>query len=384
LRIVIVYNTTSFVFKTKTSLIHALQSMGHTVYVVAPQDAFANELKKIGVNLVEWELAAYGTNPFSEAQSIIELNKILKVISPAVVFSYTVKPNIYGGIVCANLKIPHIANIAGIGRILGNQRAIQGFFSTLVLKLYSFGLRKSRRIFFQNEEDRELFINQRICKISASTLIPGSGVDLNIFLPRSLNKDQRVNSFIFVGRLLELKGIGVLYKAAQLLSREREDFIIHIVGEHAESHGYISQDDLNALRTSPFIKFHGSIDPRLIPSLLRSMDCAVLPSNYGEGVPRSLLEALSTGLAIITTDSPGCRETVIASGDQQNGYLVAPEDPQELALAINKYLDLGPESKRMFSDSSRKLAELKFDEKIVIEAYKNEVMPLLGETSGCL
>ena len=196
--------------------------------------------------------------------------------------------------------------------------------------------------------------------------IPGSGVDLTRFTPTPLPTGPV--RFLFVGRLLKEKGIAEFLEAAErvMAASDPETFRFDIVGEHEDDGSFISRADLDRLTTAPQVTYHGTVAPEQIDGLMKAASCVVLPSYYGEGVPRVLLEACASGRPIITTDNVGCRDVVDPG---VNGWKVTPRDVAALAKAMEDFSEMSAPERTALAQAARHTAETRFDEKTVINAY---------------
>jgi len=327
-------------------------------------------------------MLAHGSNPWSDLLLFLNYIGLLWRFRPVAVLSFTVKPNIYGGLAARLLGVTQIGNISGLGTAF-----IQGgWMGRLVQGLYRLSLARARTVFFQNPDDRELFLAKRLVRKDQAALLPSSGVDLQHFAPIPVGESsvelasgQRPFVFLFIGRLLGDKGLLELVQAVKLLgnigpqvaqvSRELNHHSVpppHLIilgPDGGNNTTAISSRVLDQWRQDPQVELLDAVED-VRPFIARA-DCVVLPS-YREGTPRSLLEAAAMGKPLIATDVPGCRQAVI---DGHNGYLCKVKDPQDLARAMRQMMELSSTNRQAMIQASRKLAEEVFDEKLVVQKY---------------
>lgn len=367
-----VYNTSSFVYKTRMNLIKRIQKEGFNVTVISPVDEYTKNLIEHGINHYPIKMSQYGMNPFNEIQTIYQIWKAFKQIQPTVSLHYTIKPNTYGNIAARLAGVPVINNIAGAGKAFSDKNKILLFF---VENLFRISLKNSCKVFFQNYDDMNHFIGRRLVSRFKAERIPGSGVDLKkfrYFPPVAKNHIQ----FLFLARLLKQKGISEFLLAASEIKKTYNNAKFVIVGEHENYNDYISKEILDEFCDNETIIYKGTVSPDDIPSILQESDCVVLPSYYREGVPRSLLEAAAMGKPIITTHNIGCKEVV---DDGINGFKCDIKDVQCLIDSMKKILSMTLEQREKMGLSGRKKIEKEFDERIVIEKYITTIYQIINK-----
>ncbi len=346
-----------------------LKNLGYEVIAVAPKDEYTDELLKEGFKYFEVKnLSRKGKNPFKDLKLLWEYIRLFQKIKPDLVINYTIKPNIYGGLVGKILGIPYINVVTGLGYVFVRGGAL----AKLVKFLYWLSFKGSEFVVFQNTEDKKEL--KEVVPENKVVEILGSGVNTEYFSPsqcKETEKDKFI--FLFVGRFLKDKGILELVSAGELLYQKRKDFEIWLLGGldkgNPES---ISKDELEKIEKLPFIQvlpFARDVRP-----FLCNCDCMVLPSYYREGLPRSLLEAMAMGKPIITTDAPGCREVCL---NGVNGFLVKPKDVESLYRAMLEMLELSQEERLKMGKEGRRLVEERFSEEIVIEKYLSLIKKVL-------
>ena len=328
----------------------------------------ATKLKKIGVEYLSAKIDRTGFNPFNDLFFIFQLILIVYKVRPNVVLSYTLKPVIYGTFVARIFRVKRrFAMVTGLGYTFTFPKSLKKkFLSSIVTFLYKTALKGAKTIFFQNNSDRNYFLENHLISSSVNTCrIMGSGVDLNHY---NFTKIPNEVSFLLVARLLNDKGIREYVKAAEIVKKLRPNANItfKLLGPFDSNPSSIQPNIINEWVHSGLVKYYGETDD-VRPYI---EDCAVfvLPS-YREGLPRSVLEAMSMGRAIITTDAPGCRDTVV---ENVNGFLVPVKSVKELSVAMIKCID-NPKSLIKMGLKSREMIKEIFDVKKVNKIILREM-----------
>lgn len=344
-------------------LIRALVTRGHQVTAAAPQMSapVINELRKMNVRTVDVPLDRTGLNPVADFVSLVRIYGMIRKIRPDVVFAYTAKPVIYGSLAASLAGVRQICSmITGMGYAFDESRQ-EGWWSRwLTRRLYRLALGVNKRVLFQNPDDLSDFLRARcLSSPSKAAIVNGSGVDLQYFAESCPPRSDPV--FLMIARLLVSKGVREYVEAARIVRRVYPRARFMLVGWRENHPASIGHDELEAWRAEGVIEYCGPADD--VRPYLRQCSVYVLPS-YREGTPRTVLEAMSTGRAIITTNVPGCKETVI---DGVNGFLVPPCDSAALAEAIMRFAFDSSLIERMGRDA-RLLAERKYDVRRVTRA----------------
>jgi len=358
-RVVLAANSSWNIVNFRAGLIRRLKSEGYEPFVLAPSDS-ATEARKhdLGVEWIAVDFERSGLNPFSDFALLLKYRKILKCLRPVAYLGFTIKPNIYGSIAAHARGIPVIANISGLGTVFIRR----GLLMALVSSLYRFALRRAAVVFFQNPDDRALFIERRLVQPDNARLLPGSGVDLQHFSPIPLPEGPV--TFLFIGRLLGDKGVRELAEAARALSRQQLQVRVQLLGPIDEGNRTsITRAEVERWVGDGVIEYLGDADD--VRPFIAKATAVVLPS-YREGLPRSLLEAGAMGRPLIATDVPGCREVV---EDGVTGMLCAVRDPASLAQSMTRFAGLPKEERSAMGSASRRKIETKFSEDVVIGAY---------------
>lgn len=369
MKIAILYNTAWYIYNFRSSLIRALISQGHEVITISPMDEYVARIEAMGVKHFTIPLEAHSTNPLKELKAISAIAAIIRKEKPEVILSYTIKCNLYAGVLRRLMGFKQVANVPGLGRVFDGQ----GLVNSIARTLYRVGLYSAEKVFFQNREDMEACILAGLVSPTGADLLPGSGVDIEKFRPISSRLFPRPRRFLMLGRLVPKKGYDEFLSSAEVLRKrygEKSEFwILGIPDKSPDSQALLARI-VDADRNGVVRRLEPTDDVRPV---LAEVDTVVLPSSYNEGVPRSLLEALASGKVIVTTDWKGCRETV---EEGRNGMLVPVGDVEALTLAMEKILLLTPERLAEMGEASRQFAETRFDERIVIAKYLDAVRKL--------
>lgn len=342
-------------------LIQALRAKGLGVHVAAPnlpeQSPIRLQLQAMGVTVHELPIARTGTNPMTDLRTTWALWLLMRQIRPDKLLAYTIKPVIYGTLAAWLAGVPQrFALITGLGYAFqgeGKRRMMQA----MVQLLYRIALSRATLVFFQNPDDLGLFQERRILHTyKAVCVVNGTGVDLDHFAmkPLSANDSSEVFRFLCIGRLLGDKGIREYAQAARMIKPRYPAAQFVLVGGTDSNPDSISQAELDAWMAEGLIEYEGWMSD--VRPAIEACNVYVLPS-YREGTPRTVLEAMATGRAVITTDAPGCRETVI---NGYNGFLVLIKSATGLAEAMIRFLN-EPELACRMGRRSRKLVEERYD-----------------------
>ena len=355
-------NSSLVIFKFRKELIEHFRDLGYELYVSFPSGPFGDGeeiAKTFGCKFFETPIDRRGRNPLHDLRLLISYHRIIKAIKPDIVLAFTVKPDIYGGLVCRWQNIAFVANITGLGKGL----AEEGATKHLLCSLYRIALKKAKCVFFQNEADQAFFLRNKI-KLRYQECLPGSGVNLQEYNVLDYPSDEKI-IFTYVARVMKTKGIDEYLQAAEVLGRKYENIEFHICGFCEEDYQAILDEKV---RRGEII-YHGLVSD-VIPYLEQS-HCVVLPSFHPEGISNVLLEGAACGRPLITTNRPGCRETV---DDGNSGYLVKEQDVADLIDKMEQFIHLTNEQRRQMGLRGRKWIEKRFDRKIIVEAYNRIVI----------
>ncbi|GAB7024503.1 glycosyltransferase family 4 protein [Salidesulfovibrio brasiliensis] len=351
-------------------LIRAMLDRGHDVVALAPPHSPSPgpELEAMGAQYREVPLNRRGLNPLNDLASLFSIKRILQDIRPDALLSYTIKPVVYGSLAAKMAGVPNsYSMITGLGYAFVEDRGLRRrVLFNLVRGLYAAGLRSNRAVLFQNPDDLDFFSRLGVIPAGAETVITnGSGVDLDHYAFSEPPDGPPV--FLCLSRLIRSKGVGLFADAAMRLKKRHPEAVFRIAGAMEDGADGVTADEIRDWKRDGAVEILDPVED--VRPLLAGCTAYVLPTYYREGVPRSILEALSTGRAIITTDAPGCRLTVA----EDNGLLVPPRDADALESAMETLIT-DPEKTRPMGLASRRLAEDRFD--------VNRVNQIILETMG--
>ena len=361
-KIAIVANSTWNIYNFRINLIRQFRTKGYRVIVIAPVDEYIHYLNEshFTKHISLQHLSPQSKNPFKELLLLRELYKIYKREKPDLILHYTIKPNIYGSIAARWANIPCVSTVTGLGYTFLNY----GFYTRLVKPLYKFALQSNQKIVFHNNDDRKLFTKLHLISQEKSEVIKGSGVNTNFFRPLKGNVDGNKFIFLFVGRLLYDKGIVEFIQASKQVRQIIKNAECWVVGElNSKNPSNIPKRELLQWVENRYIRYWGATND--IRDFIKKADIMVLPS-YREGMPRAVLEAMSMGKPIITTNTAGCRESIV---HDKNGYLVPAKDHLALAEAMVKIYSLDQDKLEQMGKESRTKVLEEFDEKIINQRY---------------
>ncbi|MEH2930367.1 glycosyltransferase family 4 protein, partial [Candidatus Ventrimonas sp. KK005] len=356
----ILTNNDGGLFKFRRELIETFIKKNQKVYVSVPKGTFIQELQMLGCKvIVHNHLVRRGTNIKQDFRLILYYKDLIKKVEPNIVLTYTIKPNIYGGMMCNYWGIPYIANITGLGTSIENQ----GFLRYLVLFLYKQGLKQANRVFFQNEENQNFMVRNHIVKRERCKLLPGSGVNTSQYDYIPYPQSDKVVILTTIGRIMRDKGIDEILEAAEKIKREYPNTVFRLIGNFDEDY----EDKIKKLVEKGVI--HYIPQQKEVQSYLASSH-GILHASYHEGMSNVLLEAASTGRPIIATDIPGCIE--IFEPDR-TGIAFKAKDTESLVQAIKRFLDLSYEQKVIMGKRGREKVMKEFDRSIVVDEYCREI-----------
>ncbi|MRR34163.1 glycosyltransferase family 1 protein [bacterium] len=355
MKVVVLASFAKSLVHLRSELLVALVHAGHEVIACAPADdpSFAARVRALGVRFEEVKLDRTGTNPLRDLGYLLHVRRLLLRERPAAVFSYTAKPVIYGSLAARFAGVPKVFSmITGLGYAFASRQLKQRLMSMLLRGLYRLGLQGNSIVFFQNPDDLALFSRWGLLKAEKGVLINGSGINLEYYA-----EVPRITSpmvFLLVGRMLKDKGVREFLAAAGLLKQRYPQTVFRLLGPHDDHPATVPwgliQQSIECGEVDYFPET-GDIRP-----FMAGTSVYVLPS-YREGTPRSVLEAMSMGRPVVTTDAPGCRETVV---DGDNGFLVPVGNVAALAAAMERFI-LHPELVEQMGRRGREIAAEKYD-----------------------
>lgn len=353
-KIIIVAGYARSLINFRGDLIVALVKEGHEVVALAPEGGFAEQLGQLGAQYLSVPMHRTGTNLFQDIHTMVSLIWVIKGLKSDIVLSYTIKPVIYGSLAARVVGIKNIYSmITGLGYAFSGNTIKQQLLAKLLSFLYQQAVRTNKKVYFQNPDDLALFHQVGILpNEEKAVLINGSGVDTKKFA--YTHPQLQSVSFLLIARLLWDKGIGEFVEAARQVKLRYPKVCFKIVGPYDHNPNAIQQSEVVKWQAEGIIEYLGETND--VRPYLAEASVYVLPS-YREGTPRSVLEAMAMGRPVITTDAPGCRETVV---NGSNGFLVPIKDSQMLAAAMERFI-LNPALISVMGKKSREMAVKKYD-----------------------
>ncbi|MBL7857234.1 MAG: glycosyltransferase family 4 protein [Cyclobacteriaceae bacterium] len=359
MRIAIVLNTSWNIFNFRMNFVRHLLTLGYEVHTIAPYDDYTHLLEEAGCIHHNVRMDSRGANPLKDSALIAELFMIYRKVKPGIILHYTIKPNVYGTIAASLLRIPVVNNVCGLGTVFLKNDAI----SFVAMMLYKISFRFAKKVFFQNPDDLNLFLEKKLVSPAAVDLIPGSGIDLKRFTPTSFSRNEKF-TFLLISRLITDKGILEYIEAVQKLKSEGIDARFQLLGAMDPRHKRgIKTEVIQSWINSGTVEYLGTTQD--VRHFIQQADCIVLPS-YREGTPRTLLEAASSSKPIIATNVPGCNHVV---EDNYNGMLCRLKDADDLAEKMKQMQRLTDVQLLELGQNGRLKMEKEYDESIVINKY---------------
>lgn len=361
MKILMLSNSDGGLYKFRKELIQTLVDDGNKVFLSLPEGEYISLLKGMGCTFYSTPVDRRGMNPFKDIQLLLQYNRLIHKIKPEIVLTYTIKPNIYGGIICRRHRVKYIANITGLGTAIENH----GILSRILLFWYKVALKDASQVFFQNESNRIFFRKKRV--VRKNRMIPGSGVNLEEHRYEEYPNETEGVCLLYVGRIMKDKGIEELLVGAEKLKRRHSNLCFDLAGEYDEEEYRGRVTELEKKGVVRYLGLQADIH-----SVMKTHHAIVLPS-YHEGLSNVLLEAAACGRPVLTTDVPGCRETF---EDGVSGIGFEAQSAEALVRAVEKFLALSHEEKRDMGLRGRRKVEKEFDRQIVINAYMQEISRL--------
>ncbi|MBO5292736.1 MAG: glycosyltransferase family 4 protein [Lachnospiraceae bacterium] len=364
-RILIVTNFDVGLYNFRKEVLEALLAVPYEIHIALPNGEFVPRMQEMGCIFHETALNRRGTNPFQELQLIRRYRQILKEVKPDVVLTYTIKPNLYAGSLCRLMKIPYITNITGLGTAVEGD----GLLQHMTTAIYRFAMKRVSCLFFQNRSNEQYFVKRKIGP-GKHVMLPGSGVNLERYRFLEYPKGEK-SEFLFISRVMKEKGIEEYLEMAQVIKAKYPQTEFHILGFCEED--YENRDRLMQLHEQGIVQFHGMIED-IHPFLARSQ-CTIHPSFYPEGMSNVCLESQASGRPVITTKRPGCADTI---EDGVTGFLIKAQDAGDLTARVEQFLKLSVEERAEMGRRARERMEQKFDRKIVVAKYLEEIAEVVG------
>ena len=353
-KVLIIAEDAKSLILTRKELIEAIIRRGCQCDVLVPQDKYCSILEDMGCSIVDISFERRSINPIGELKLIRKYIKHLSKNKYDFVITYSIKPNIYGGLACCLSKTPYYINITGMGSALNGK----GVVKHIVKALYRLVAPRANGVFFENEGNKDAFIRWKLSKESNSHVFHGAGINLSAFEYSPADSDNETVTFLYVGRLMEEKGVVELCNAAKKIGEKYPNTIFEFAGDFEDTFEKTFNDEYKGIKN---IKYLGYRDD--IKECIRRCDCVVLPS-YHEGMANALLEGGAIGRPLLASNIYGCREAIV---EGKNGFVFEPHDENSLYEAIEKFLKFSSTEREMFGKESRKHIEEYFDRQKIVE-----------------
>jgi glycosyltransferase involved in cell wall biosynthesis len=369
-KIAVIENGLLSTYTMRDGLMQRLLKEGYDVTILTHTNSFVAQVEKTGLHVIN--IGSGNLNPVKVSKYIYNLYSALKRINPDVCLTFSIRPAIWGNFITRTLHIPTITNITGVGPLFISKNLAY----RVARSIYRHALTKTKKVFFQNYDDMDLFIKRKFVSPLIAQRVPGSGVDYEKFSPIDVSKKNSDNFiFLFIGRLIKDKGIFEFVEAARIIHKKHPDVMFHVIGpfwHQTLKSNTISKFDLQNWLQEGIINYEG--EKKDVRKYIAEADCIVLPS-YREGTSNILLEAASMEKPAITTNATGCKEVV---EDGVTGYLCKVKDSNDLAAKMEKMLSLSEEERKEMGEKARQKIIKEFDKQIVLTAYLKAIKETIG------
>lgn len=361
MHILLTVNAAWNIWNFRRPVVVALLAQGHRVTVLAPPDDSVPDLVALGCQFIPLEMSVKGLNPVEDIKLERRYRRVLRAERPDVVLSYTIKNNIFGARAAQVMGVPFLPNVTGLGTAFLSGGPLQ----KIAEALYRWAFRKLPIVFFQNEDDRALFLERRLVRADQARLLPGSGIDLERFAPAEMPTSETAPVFLMIARLLRDKGVIEFVEAARQLKAGHPEVRFQLLGAVGwENRTAIEESTVKAWVAEGVVEYLGTT-PDVRPHIAAAT-CVVLPS-YREGAPRTLIEAAAMARPLIATDVPGCRSVI---DRDVSGIFCALRSADSLTAAMAQFLAMSHVDRVAMGRAGRAKMGREFDEAIVLEAYK--------------
>lgn len=367
MKILILTNYANGLYLFRKELLLGLMEDGYEISISIPPDENVDKLRRLNLKgkspeIIETSFERRGNNPIQDFGLFRTYLRLLKQQNPNMVFTYTIKPNLYGGLACRIKRVPYICNVTGLGTAIENE----GLLSKILLLFYRISMKKARRVFFQNSKNLD-FMNQHGIAVTNCKLLPGSGINLEEHPFEDYPSEEQGICFLAVIRIMKDKGIEEYLEAARIMKARHEQTEFYLVGEYEEETRSIYEPQIKELQEKNIIKYLGHID--YVKDIMAKSHIIVHPS-YHEGLSNVLLEAAACGRPVLASNINGCIETFV---EGESGFSFDIKSTKALVETMEKILALPASQRKLMGVIGRAWVEKNFDRKIVIEEYKDEL-----------
>lgn len=358
MRILIMANFDVGLYQFRRELIAELLK-SHEILISLPDGDLVRPLEEMGCRFLATPVDRRGIDPRKDLGLFLQYLKMLRQEKPDFVITYTIKPNIYGGLACRLLDIPYAANITGLGTAFQKSGALR----TLVSTMYRFSLKKARVVFFENAGNMETLLNEGIVNQNQCKLLPGAGVNLEHYAFAAYPTEEMPIRFLFMGRVMREKGVDELFEAMHRLHQEGILCTLDVLGSYEEHY----EETIHRFEAEGWLHYHGYQND--VRPFIRNSHCFVLPS-WHEGMANTNLECAAMGRPLITSRIHGCMEAVI---EGESGFLCEPQNTDSLYEAMVRFCEMPQNKREAMGRAGRRHMEEVFDKRIVIEATLKEI-----------
>jgi glycosyltransferase involved in cell wall biosynthesis len=356
------------IWNFRRPVVEMLLSDGHRVTVLAPPDETVPELEGLGCRVRPLEMSVKGLNPLEDLKLQRRFKSVFQDERPDVALSYTIKNNIFGARAARAVGVPFLPNVTGLGTAFLSGKLLQ----IVVERLYRRSFSTLPTVFFQNEDDRDLFLDRSMIRPNQARLLPGSGIDLVRFEPAEMPPAEGAPVFLMIARLLRDKGVAEFVDAARQIKARHPQARFQLLGAAGSANrSAIDRVTLDAWVAEGAVEYLGTTSD--VRPAIEAVSCVVLPS-YREGAPRTLIEAAAMARPVITTDVPGCRAVV---DPDVSGFFCKVRSAESLATAIERFLTLPPAAQLAMGQAGRAKMEREYDQAIVVDAYRAAIARLV-------
>ena len=365
MKILVLSNSLVGLHSFRKEVFQRFRDLGWEVYISSPIKGLEEKvdgLKNIGCHIIDTIFDRQGMNPIADVKLMLYYRRLIKQVKADVVLSYTIKPNLYGGLATALCKVPQIANVTGLGAAVEYPGVLQKF----TILLYKVCMRKTHLVFFQNDANRQFCIQRGMVK-GRTRLIPGSGVNLSFHSLKPYPQESEPVRFLFISRIRREKGIDEYLAAAEVIRKDYPNTEFHILGGCEGDY----EERLRCMTDQGIVVYHGAQSD--VRPFIANASCLIHPSFYPEGMSNVLLEACAAGRPVITTDRPGCGEIV---DEGKTGFIVRQQDADDVIAKVHKFLSLSYDERKTMGLAARQKVEREFDREIVVKAYEEEIAKL--------
>lgn len=362
MRILVLSNSFVGLHSFRKEVFLRFRELGWEVFISSPTKGVEEKtewFRNIGCRIIDTRFDRQGMNPIADIKQMMYYRRLIKQVKADVVLSYTIKPNLYGGLAAAICGVPQLANVTGLGAAVEYPGLLQKF----TILLYKVCMRKTHLVFFQNDANRLFCLKHGMVK-GRTRLIPGSGVNLEYHTLKPYPLEIEPVRFLFISRIRREKGIEEYLAAAEVIRKECPNTEFHILGGCEGDY----EERLRRMTDEGIVVYHGAQSD--VRPFIERTACLIHPSFYPEGMSNVLLEACAAGRPVITTDRPGCGEIV---DNGKTGFIVRQQDAEDVIVKVRKFLSLSYEERKTMGLAARRKVEREFDREIVVRAYEEEI-----------